>query len=391
MQKIIVFILILIATTGFTQSTSFKEKKIETMVKKATVFIEGAQVVREKTINLDKGKTLLNFSGLSPFIDDQSIQVKSPDNLTVLSVNHRHNYLDKPEKSQEIKALENQIEKTKEKLTLEQARLQIKKDEITFLHENRDIGGKDQATDVTSLKETSEFYGKKLTRLKMKEIEFQKNIKQLKQKKKNLEKQLKSLTGKEEFPVGEILVKVRTKAATEAHFEISYLVDNVGWNPTYDIRAENINQPIKLVYKARVYQDTKVDWNDVDMSFSSSDPTISGSAPELRTYYLDYNTPPPNYSKSIDEVSGLVTDKNNDPLPYVSVKVNGTSIGTTTNINGRYSLSIPYNARQLKFSFVGYESKTVPISRTNINVTLKPSNQQLEHVVETKMAGRKDK
>ena len=62
----------------------------------------------------------------------------------------------------------------------------------------------------------------------------------------------------------------------------------------------------RLIYKANVKQDTKVDWNNVKLSFSSSNPNVSGVAPELKTYFLDYNTPPPSYNKNISSVSGKV-------------------------------------------------------------------------------------
>lgn len=85
-------------------------------------------------------------------------------------------------------------------------------------------------------------------------------------------------------------------------------------------------------------------------------------------------------------ISGMVTESDfNEPLPGVNVFVNNTSIGTSTDENGMYSLSgIPANADSLVFSFVGFQRLAVSIeSRTEVNVTLQPSIQALNDIVVT--------
>ncbi len=84
-------------------------------------------------------------------------------------------------------------------------------------------------------------------------------------------------------------------------------------------------------------------------------------------------------------VTGTVTGAdNNAPLPGVSVIVKGTSRGTTTDAQGRYSLRIPEPAGSvvLVFSYVGYLAQEVPLSkRSELNVQLKEDNQSLNEVV----------
>jgi len=84
-------------------------------------------------------------------------------------------------------------------------------------------------------------------------------------------------------------------------------------------------------------------------------------------------------------VSGTVTDAGNgEPLPGVNVTVPGTGMGTSTDQSGAYSVQVPAEADSLTFSFVGYRSTTRAIgSRTEINVRLQPSVEQLEDVVVT--------
>ena len=175
MKKIFFLILSLIFIKTYSQEIS--EKKITTEVNEVTVFIKDAQITRKKSINLKPGKTILKFINLSPFIDAKSIQVKANGNVTVLAVNHQQNYIDKLDKQQELLDLELKLQEIESKTNLEKTYLDILKEEQTFLHENRKIGGKNEELSVTNLKNASIFYSTKLTSLKLKEIERNKTLK----------------------------------------------------------------------------------------------------------------------------------------------------------------------------------------------------------------------
>ena len=379
MKTINILILSLIFSNVFSQENF--EKEIKTEVKEVTVFLDGAQVVRKKTIDLTKGKTIIKFVNLSPFIDAKSVQVKAEGELTVLSVNHQQNFLDKLEKSAELTNLEKQLETIEDKIKLENTYLSIIKEELSFLQENRDIGGKNEQVSVTNLQQASDFYSNKLTNLKMKEIERNKSLTTLNEQKNDLQNQIKTLTSKKEYPTGEILVKVDAKQTNKYSLELTYLVGNAGWFPSYDIRAKNVNEPVQLIYKANVKQDTKVDWSNVKLKFSSADPNVSGVAPELQTYFLNYNALPPTYKLTANSVRGRVVDSNGEPLPGANVIVQGTTIGTVTDLEGNYSITIPNNSGQLTYSFIGFNSKTLPITNSVMNVALEESEMELQEVV----------
>lgn len=74
------------------------------------------------------------------------------------------------------------------------------------------------------------------------------------------------------------------------------------------------------------------------------------------------------------QVSGTVTDAETDePLIGVNIVVEGTTIGTTTDIDGNWSLSVPDDEVTLQFSYLGYDTEEVPVDgREEINVILRP-------------------
>ena len=384
MKKIFLAYLCLLSFCTFAQD--FGEKEVKTDVSEVTVFIEGAQVTRKKAVELPQGKTVVKFVNLSPYIDAKSVQVKANGELTVLSVNHQQNFINKLDKPKELVDLEAKVRSIDEKINLENTYLSIVGEQLAFLQQNRDIGGKNQETSIVNLKETMTFYSTQLSALKLKEIEHNKNIQEHRKQRSDLENQIKTLTSKKEYPNGEVLVKVDAKRAGTFDFEVSYLVNNAGWFPTYDIRAKNISEPIQIIYKANVRQETKEDWKNVKLRFSSSNPNSSGVAPELKTYFLNYNSIPPVYNikQGNNIAKGNVTSAEDGmSLPGVSVVVKGTTIGTTTDVNGDFTLTMPSNGGSLVFSFVGLKTREMPYYGSYMNVSLEPESVALEEVVVT--------
>lgn len=87
------------------------------------------------------------------------------------------------------------------------------------------------------------------------------------------------------------------------------------------------------------------------------------------------------YAQTQRTVRGTVMDETGEPLIGASVKVVGQAVGTATDIEGHYVLTLPATARQLIFSYVGYESYTTDITSGVIDVTLKENSAALDEVV----------
>lgn len=91
-------------------------------------------------------------------------------------------------------------------------------------------------------------------------------------------------------------------------------------------------------------------------------------------------------------ITGTVKDKEGQPLPGATVVVAGDSLhlGTSTTIDGAYTLTVPSAVKSLIYSFIGYKSQQVVIgNRTVINVVLEEDVKEVEEVVVTGMFTRK--
>lgn len=90
-------------------------------------------------------------------------------------------------------------------------------------------------------------------------------------------------------------------------------------------------------------------------------------------------------------ISGVVTESDgNAPMPGVTVVVKGTTTGTITDVDGKYTLMVPANAQTLSFSYIGMLSQDVPISgKSTINVAMKADVIGLDEVVAVGYATKK--
>lgn len=104
------------------------------------------------------------------------------------------------------------------------------------------------------------------------------------------------------------------------------------------------------------------------------------SAGALQTVYAVQNV-----TMGIDQqlqITGIVKDNNGEPMIGVTVMVKGTGTGAITDIDGKYSVSVPGNKSVLTFSFVGYTAKEVTVgNQRNINVILSEDSKMIDEVV----------
>jgi hypothetical protein len=380
-----VFLAILIAHQTVAQSS--REAELTTAIDEVTVFLTGAQVVRTGDINLKPGESSILVKALSPYLEAKSIRVKAEGDFTILSVNHNINYLDELAKDQRIDSLNHIIDSIEQAVSLKSARLEILAEKQTVLNANKSLGGENVSSSLDQLKQTIDFYDQELSEIKSEELAIKRIQRELSGRKARIEKQIADVQQQEDLPTSEIRIRVEADEPVKGEFNITYLVANAGWYPNYDVRVASVDQPITLTYKADVYQNTGVDWDDVKLRFSNSNPNESGVAPELATWYLNYprNTvyrrPSPT---SIRKVAGrVVALEDQEPLPGVNVIVKGSTIGTVTDLQGNYSLTLPNNAETLVFSFIGLVPQEIPIVDSRIDVALEEDVMQLQEVVST--------
>lgn len=366
-----------------------KTIQVKSKIENVIVFLQGAQVERTAQINIPTGNSTLVLESLSAEIDEQSIQVKGTGSFTILSVNKQSNFLKEQKFSENIQSLEKQISGIENQIQVKQNSLQVLKKEEEILSNNQMIGNGGAGLDLNKLKAVLQFQKSRLTEIKQEELIINNEIENLREKIQNLKNQVNELKGKGRGNTSDIAIKVSSKSPSNGNFLITYLVKNARWFPTYDLRASDINKPIKLVYRANISQNSGEEWNNVKLLLSTGDPSNSVNKPSLRPYQIGYNIPSYQSSANITAVSGVITDENGSALPGVSIKIQGSSIGTSSDVNGNYSILIPSQNSIIEYNYIGYNSQSNPVNSPVANIRMIPNTQQLSEVVVTgKLSGK---
>lgn len=375
--------LLLLLGLAVATSAAAGPQKVKTAVEKVTLFIDGAQVTRTRQIDLPAGNSTVVFTGLSPYLDDKSMQVSAKGKFTVTAVNRLFNHTDSLERSTRQQALEREIAETERQQKQLKASREVIEAEYAMLKVNCSVGNRNVATPLAGIKELNEYYTARLQALKSKESGINEEAAKLDARERRLRAELAELGGRQSVPMSEVEVRIEAPAACKASFTLTYYVRNAGWFPSYDIRSGGLSEPVEISYKANIFQNTKEEWKNVELTLSSSNPTNGSIAPQLRTYWLDYGLAAPRYNVNLtnNTVSGIVFDSRREPLAGASVLVPGTTIGAITDTQGRYSITVPNGATSLQFNYLGYKPRTQAISGSTMNVTMQEDMTAMDEVV----------
>ena len=361
------------------------QTKVKTSVEKVTLFIDGAQVTRTEQVDIPAGNSTLVFTGLSPYLDDKSMQVAAKGRFTVTAVNRLFNHTDSLERSARQQALEQELANIRQQQKKQQAAREVIDAESDLLKVNCSVGNRNAATPLAAIKELNEYYASRMEELKRRTLELEGQLKTLSEREQQVLADLTQLGGRQTAPMSEVEVRIESPAACKGVFTLTYYVRNAGWFPSYDIRSGGLSEPVEISYKANIFQNTREEWKNVALTLSSSNPTTGSIAPQLKTWWLDYGMAPPRYNPSLtsNTVSGTVFDEQREPLIGASVLVPGTTVGTSTDVQGRYSVTVPNGASSLQFNYIGYKSQTRAIAGNTMNVVMQEDNAQLDEVVVT--------
>ncbi|UAB80559.1 mucoidy inhibitor MuiA family protein [Marixanthomonas sp. SCSIO 43207] len=376
------------------------EKKHTSNIKSVTVYLNGATIERHSNVILTKGENTLIFNDLSAAINENSIQISGIKNASISSLNYTIDYLEKGTVSEEYTILNTKIDGLKLKKNEIKNIIDGYEKELSILEENKKINS--EATDLSlqKVKELSTYYRQRVTEINNIIYKEKKQLKELNKTINKYTSELYKIEDNRKEERGKITVKLTSETASNLSLVIKYNLENAGWFPVYDIKAENTSAPIKISYKANVYQQTGTDWENVNITLSTGDPNTNNLKPELSTKYLNFvsrnyraSTPIQRsnykYNPTVNNVTGTVIDDTGLPLPGVNVVIKGTSTGTQTDFDGNYSLKVN-NGEELVFSYVGFDTKSIPIHSTVMNVNLNASSEQLEEVVITGYGANSD-
>ncbi|MRG47225.1 mucoidy inhibitor MuiA family protein [Chitinophaga sp. SYP-B3965] len=368
-----------------------KKQTVNATIDKVTVFMQGAQVTRSATTNIPAGTTTLVFPNISPELEEKSIQVQGKGAFTILSVSRNRNYMGVQAPIEEVTRLQQQQSLLEEKRLREKNRLKVFAQEEAMLGKNQDLRGTNTGLKTQDLRDALDFQRTRLTEILEQQLAIEKNINTLTDQIHRLVSQQVSLMAVKDSSTSDLLITVMAKENINGKLSLSYLVKNAGWYPTYELRVENISQPLEMAYKANVFQQCGEEWKNVKLSLSNGNPSESGSKPELqpwqmRTFYSMQelvNSRSGQKTTGKNEARGRVLDPEGKPINGATIRVPNRSIGTITNENGEFSLQMPQDVSTLELNFLGYEPEEIRPTGNFQSFVMRPSKSTLNEVVIT--------
>jgi hypothetical protein len=344
---------------------------VKSKITDVTVFFSGAQITRNSEVKLAKGKYFLLIKNLPQELNPQSIQVKQFDFGKILSVKHSLNTENDSKKSVDELNLEKKIKDIEFKMKEINNKLSVYTLEEQLLNDNREIIKKSNGSTLAELKETADYFRIKLNEIKLAKLNLYKEFENYKESIQETNVKINELLSQRKKTYSHILIAIEVVKETAIKLNLSYFLPSAGWEPLYDFRVEDINKPLSITYNANVFHSSGENWDNVNITLSNNNPTLSGEKPELMAWYLDRNNPyeKPIVQKGAGTIKGKITDLENDePLPFANIllmKGNEQISGTMSDMDGKYTFSqIPTGSYTIQTSYVGYTPKSI----TNILV-----------------------
>lgn len=343
----LILIAFLISALSFAQKPIFTSAK----VKAATVYFNAAELIQNTSVNLPAGTSEVVIKNVANTLNQNTIQIGAPSSVTVLSVQFTNNYISEfeiDESNPAIKKVRDSITLVKKEIQKIQISSNSNKQTIALLDSNQVVSGENTGLNVAELMKLVEYY-------KSKRTELQNTIVDLQEKEANWNKKLTALNNKLEFNTkneeksssGKLILQVMNETAGMVSLDINYITNSTTWKPFYDLRTESIKDPINMMYKAQVYQNSGIDWKKVKLTLSSGNPNQNNQAPELQPWFLRYNDGDiivTGYGTPRKEIlaEAVVADKK------LKAELNKSSISNYTTINENqlnvsFDIDIPYD------------------------------------------------
>ncbi len=388
-RAILMLCVCLWGTTGASPSVG---RKIETRITQVTVYSDRAMVTREGKTSLESGVQRITIGGVPPLLLDETVRVSASGtaDAKILEVKVERVFMDtipatrlKP-LLQKSKTIADELQKlTDRSAVVAQQREFLGKIGVAS-SESISYELRSQRPKVDEWKKALTFLDEELSRLNEESRAIQAQKQDLEQAFRTVQSEIKSFGGRSERSEKQIAVIIDVSKGGSLKFEASYLVDQAGWTPAYDIRVASADTNVSLAYSALVKQNTGEDWTNTRLTLSTSKPTLGGSPPEALPWFVG------TAEGAFGWVEGFVRDAGTgEPLVGANVTASGRPLGAATDVNGYYRIAnVQAGSQQLQCSYIGYQTVVTnvvarPYVGTRADVALAAQAVSGEEVVVT--------
>lgn len=258
-----------------------------------TVYRSGAKITSTATVKVPAGASEVVFENLSPHFNSNSLQVTIKGDARLNSAVFQ---LKSPEPAPEhprAQAIRDSLTLLGDVLVQHEQENKVLDDEVQMLQKNSvRVGdaspGQASSLSVAELRELANYYRQRMLEIRDRQQKLtiaQRGIKILYDR---LQAELRRLQPNAGNPGGEITLKIDAAGAQTLEIACTYLVNNAGWTPLYDLRSAGLDKSLQLTYKANVRNNTGFDWQNVLLHLSTAQPLSNNNRPIMNPVYVDF-------------------------------------------------------------------------------------------------------
>ena len=259
-------------------------------IKHVTVFQKAAQIERNLKATIPSGKHQIIISNLSTQVDQNSIQLSGDKTLSILSIHFQRNFLKNEQPNTKTIFLQDSLTLMRDKLTDVTNQQWLLREEKDLIMKNKTLSQTGTNNTTEELMKRATYYRTRLGEILKDEKKQTKKQQEIQGVVNRLQAQLNQNKNGRGKSVGEIVVEVQSKSNQTVNFNLTYNINNAGWYPIYNLRSKSIKEPLDLEYNAKVYQNSGIDWKNVVISLSTSNPQANIQKPHLTPWRLAFRT-----------------------------------------------------------------------------------------------------
>ena len=289
MKRVVFFILgVSFSVAGVSQ------KSVNYTVTGADVYLSGAKIYSQSRVQLEAGTHTVVIKNITNSLVEGTIRAKTSDGCSLVSVSSSRNFIESGELTKKEKDLYESQKKLNNQLQLLQIDKDVVQEEVNLINvliKTPSNTEKKPNYTASELQDLSKFYASKIAELKKSNYRIEQEIKTVREELTKINAQLREERSVKERNNQQVELMLNVTSAGMKTIELTYFVNNCGWIPQYDIKAENKDKPIDFVYKASVWQNTGVDWNQAEITLMTNQPIQDQNRPILYPQYVDIFVP----------------------------------------------------------------------------------------------------
>jgi len=251
-----------------------------------TLYSMGAMVTETGSISLKKGLNKLAFTNIPRTLDPKVVLLQFSGQATVVSLTTGTSNVNVWKQDKAYKSILDSIEIISIQKTENTFALSAYTSEKAMLDANNSIGGSNTGVSHLELTKAIDFYRARVANIFKLHLAAIKEGNDLNKVLTNLE--ARKTTMELDFSRQNNLIYATILSEEEKQsFELRYFVNDCGWAAFYDVKITDISKPLTIIYHAKMYNNTGVDWNDINLTISTADPSKTAQYPPLEKWVLE--------------------------------------------------------------------------------------------------------